>query len=173
MKWNAQYQQAPTGEEGALIKRDWWKMWTKDDPPRCEFIIQSWDTAFTKNTRSDYSACTTWGVFHMNEDENDINIEVNTTQQQGENTVANTNNTNKEYKTNNIKTNNTDTDKAFREEMYEYMDEVFAKKEEEDKDFRKDMNEYMDYEFNKDTIKNHDYQTALELERKLKQLNLL
>jgi len=74
MKWNAQYQQAPTGEEGALIKRDWWKMWTKDDPPRCEFIIQSWDTAFTKNTRSDYSACTTWGVFHMNEDENDINI---------------------------------------------------------------------------------------------------
>ena len=74
MKWNAQYQQAPTGEEGALIKREWWKMWEKEDPPRCEFIIQSWDTAFTKNTRSDYSACTTWGVFHMNEDENDINI---------------------------------------------------------------------------------------------------
>ena len=74
MKWNAQYQQAPTGEEGALIKREWWKTWEKDDPPRCEYIIQSWDTAFTKNTRSDYSACTTWGVFHLNENPEDIHI---------------------------------------------------------------------------------------------------
>ena len=73
-KWNAQYQQAPTGEEGAIVKREWWKIWEKDDPPQCEFIIQSWDTAFTKNERSDYSACTTWGVFHLNEDEKDVNI---------------------------------------------------------------------------------------------------
>ena len=73
-KWNAQYQQGPTGEEGALVKREWWKIWTQKDPPRCEFIIQSWDTAFTKNERSDYSACTTWGVFHMNENPNDVNI---------------------------------------------------------------------------------------------------
>jgi predicted phage terminase large subunit-like protein len=74
VKWNAQYQQAPTGEEGALVKREWWKKWDRDDPPRCEYIIQSWDTAFTKNTRSDYSACTTWGVFHLNENPEDINI---------------------------------------------------------------------------------------------------
>ena len=74
MKWNAQYQQKPTGEEGALIKREWWNVWEHEDPPRCEFIIQAWDTAFTKNERSDYSACTTWGVFHMNEDPNDVNI---------------------------------------------------------------------------------------------------
>ena len=40
----------------------------------CEFIIQSWDTAFTKNERSDYSACTTWGVFYKDEDKNDANI---------------------------------------------------------------------------------------------------
>lgn len=73
-KWNAQYQQAPTGEEGAIVKREWWKVWEKDDPPTCQFIIQSWDTAFTKNERSDYSACTTWGVFHLNEDERDVNI---------------------------------------------------------------------------------------------------
>ena len=73
-KWNAQYQQAPTGEEGAIVKREWWKVWEKDDPPACQFIIQSWDTAFTKNERSDYSACTTWGVFHLNEDERDVNI---------------------------------------------------------------------------------------------------
>jgi predicted phage terminase large subunit-like protein len=73
-KWNAQYQQSPTSEEGAIIKREWWKMWENDLPPRCEYIIQSWDTAFTKNERSDYSACTTWGVFYMNENENDANI---------------------------------------------------------------------------------------------------
>jgi len=74
MKWNAQYQQQPTGEEGALVKREWWKKWEKEDPPRCEFIIQSWDTAFTKNERSDYSACVTLGVFHLNENPEDINI---------------------------------------------------------------------------------------------------
>lgn len=73
-KWNAQYQQRPTGEEGAIIKRDWWRKWESERPPRCEFIIQSWDTAFTKSQRADYSACTTWGVFHLNEDENDVNI---------------------------------------------------------------------------------------------------
>jgi predicted phage terminase large subunit-like protein len=73
-KWNAQYQQTPTAEEGAIVKREWWKLWTEDRPPRCEFVIQSWDTAFTKSERSDYSACTTWGVFYMNENENDPHV---------------------------------------------------------------------------------------------------
>ena len=73
-KWNAQYQQTPTGEEGALIKRDWWQRWEEDRPPKCEFIIQSWDTAFTKSQRADYSACTTWGIFHLNENPDDVNI---------------------------------------------------------------------------------------------------
>jgi len=63
-KWNAQYQQNPTSEEGALVKRDWWRTWEKDNPPMCEFIIQSWDTAFLKTQRSDFSACTTWGDFY-------------------------------------------------------------------------------------------------------------
>jgi len=62
-KWEAQYQQNPTGNESAIIKRDMWKIWESDTPPACEFIIQSWDTAFEKNNRADYSACTTWGVF--------------------------------------------------------------------------------------------------------------
>ena len=73
-KWNAQYQQSPTSEEGAIVKRDWWKIWEPDRPPVCEFIIQSWDTAFTKSERSDYSACTTWGVFYKNENPNDPNV---------------------------------------------------------------------------------------------------
>ena len=35
----------------------------KDEPPECEYILQSWDTAFEKTQRADYSAGTTWGVF--------------------------------------------------------------------------------------------------------------
>ena len=73
-KWSAQYQQKPSGEEGALIKREWWKVWEGNNPPPCDFIIQSWDTAFTKNERSDFSACTTWGVFYKDEDQKDANI---------------------------------------------------------------------------------------------------
>lgn len=73
-KWNAQYQQRPTGEEGAIVKREWWQRWQKENPPPCQFIIQAWDTAFTKNERSDFSACTTWGVFYLNDDVNDPNI---------------------------------------------------------------------------------------------------
>jgi predicted phage terminase large subunit-like protein len=73
-KWNAQYQQSPTSEEGAIVKREWWKIWEPEDPPKCEFVIQSWDTAFTKSERADYSACTTWGVFYMNENQSDPNV---------------------------------------------------------------------------------------------------
>jgi len=67
-KWEAQYQQNPTGNEGAIIKRSDWRMWEDRHPPQCDYIIQSWDTAFEKNNRADYSACTTWGVFdHPNQ----------------------------------------------------------------------------------------------------------
>ena len=68
-KWSAQYQQDPTAEENAIIKREWWRKWEEKQPPPCEFIIQSWDTAFLKTERADYSACTTWGVFYPDEDE--------------------------------------------------------------------------------------------------------
>jgi len=70
--WNAQYMQSPTGEEGALIKRDWWRNWEKKYPPKLDYIIQSYDTAFTKGTKSDYSAITTWGVFETEEDGQNI-----------------------------------------------------------------------------------------------------
>jgi predicted phage terminase large subunit-like protein len=69
-KWQAQYQQNPTSEEGAIIKRDDWRRWPRRSPPACDYILQSWDTAFTTHTRSNYSACTTWGVFeHQEPDE--------------------------------------------------------------------------------------------------------
>ena len=67
-KWQAQYQQNPIGNESAIVKRDWWKWWEKDDPPKCDYILQSWDTAFEKNNRADYSAGTTWGIFNCEED---------------------------------------------------------------------------------------------------------
>jgi len=73
-KWQAQYQQNPVGNESAIVKRDWWKWWEKDDPPECDFILQSWDTAFEKTQRADYSAGTTWGVFNCKEDGNRPNI---------------------------------------------------------------------------------------------------
>lgn len=71
--WNAQYMQNPTSEEGALIKREWWKIWEKDDPPQCEFTIMSLDAAQESNNRSDYNALTTWGVF-FNEETNNYAI---------------------------------------------------------------------------------------------------
>jgi len=67
-KWNAQWMQNPTSEEGAIIKREWWKKWDHDHMPKLEHIIQSYDTAFMKKETADYSAITTWGVFRENED---------------------------------------------------------------------------------------------------------
>lgn len=71
--WNAQYMQNPTSEEGALIKREWWQIWDKDDPPACEFTIMSLDAAQEKNTRADFNALTMWGVF-FNEETDNYNI---------------------------------------------------------------------------------------------------
>ncbi|MFZ9585596.1 MAG: phage terminase large subunit [Pseudohongiellaceae bacterium] len=73
-KWQAQYQQNPVGNESAIVKRDWWKWWEEDEPPRCDFVLQSWDTAFEKHQRADYSAGTTWGVFNNPKDGNRPNI---------------------------------------------------------------------------------------------------
>ena len=66
-KWNAQYMQNPTAEEGAIIKREWWGMWEGEEPPVCSYVIQSYDTAFSKSDRADYSAITTWGIFEPTE----------------------------------------------------------------------------------------------------------
>lgn len=68
--WAAQYMQEPTSEEGAIIKREWWREWTKEKPPKCHVILQSWDTAHETKTSSDPSAVTTWGLF-TNEEEQD------------------------------------------------------------------------------------------------------
>ena len=68
--WNAQYMQQPTSESSAIVSRKQWRIWDQDDPPPCDFVIQSWDTAFETKNNSDYSACTTWGVFYNEEEGN-------------------------------------------------------------------------------------------------------
>src|SRR5262252_6496769 len=62
-RWQAQYQQKPTSEEGAIIKREWWMDWRETEAPACEFVVQSWDTAFSDRQASNRSACITWGLF--------------------------------------------------------------------------------------------------------------
>ena len=73
-KWMAQYMQDPTSEASAIIKREWWRVWEDENPPQCEFVLMSWDTAFEKNNRADYSACTTWGVFYLDDDGSDWEV---------------------------------------------------------------------------------------------------
>jgi len=63
-KWQAQWQQNPTSEEGSIIKREWWKEWKEKEIPDLVHIIQSYDTAFSKKETADFSAITTWGVFY-------------------------------------------------------------------------------------------------------------
>ena len=71
--WNAQFMQNPVSEEGALIKREWWKIWDKEAPPACDFTIMSLDAAQESNNRADFNALTTWGVF-FNEETNNYAI---------------------------------------------------------------------------------------------------
>jgi len=68
-KWNAQWMQRPTSEEGAIIKRDWWRVWKHDWIPQLHYVIQSYDTAYLKKETADFSAITTWGLFYPGPDD--------------------------------------------------------------------------------------------------------
>ncbi len=72
-QWNSQYQQQPTAEEAAIVKREWWQYWTQERPPTCEYVIMALDSAAETHTRADYTALTTWGVF-KNAESNAYNI---------------------------------------------------------------------------------------------------
>ena len=50
-KWNAQWMQNPTAEEGAILKREWWMKYD-EDIPQLHHVIQSYDTAFYKKGNS-------------------------------------------------------------------------------------------------------------------------
>jgi len=73
-KWMAQYQQEPTSESNAIIKREWWNTWPREKPPSVDFIIMAMDTAFEKKTSADYSAAVIFGVFENDEDGGQPNL---------------------------------------------------------------------------------------------------
>ena len=67
-KWNSQWLQNPTAEEGSIVKMEWWRRWEEDNVPDYNYVIQSYDTAFYKKDTADYSAITTWAIFGDNDD---------------------------------------------------------------------------------------------------------
>lgn len=73
-KWQAQYQQQPTAEANAIIKREWWQEWKEKDPPRPDFILMAMDTAFEKRNSADYSAIVIFGIWTNPEDYDQANL---------------------------------------------------------------------------------------------------
>ena len=69
--WNALYMQNPTPEEGGLIKKKWIKWWDYNEPPTCDFVLQTYDTAFSTKTTADFSVIQTWGIFSMYDQDED------------------------------------------------------------------------------------------------------
>ena len=70
--WESLYMQNTMPDEGGIIKKNWITWWEGHEPPRCDFIIQTYDTAFSTRTTADYSVIQTWGIFN-NLDTNELN----------------------------------------------------------------------------------------------------
>ena len=68
--WQALYQQQPSGDEGSIIKREWWNIYEGEKIPSLSYVVQSYDTAFSTRSSADFSACTTWGVFTARDESN-------------------------------------------------------------------------------------------------------
>ena len=66
-KWEAQWQQNPTSETSAILKREWWQTWEKKDIPPLSYVMQSYDTAFSKKETADYSSNNNMGCFYPEE----------------------------------------------------------------------------------------------------------
>ena len=51
-------------EESGIVKREMFRLWPANKPfPKFEFVLQSYDCAYTEKTVNDPTAATTWGVF--------------------------------------------------------------------------------------------------------------
>lgn len=59
-----QLQQNPSPTDGVILKRASFKWWKEQTPPKCHFVLQSWDTALSAEENAASSCCTTWGVFN-------------------------------------------------------------------------------------------------------------
>lgn len=66
----AQFQQRPIPLEGGMFKKDWFRIYPHRQLPDLKFVVQSWDTAMSDKKNASYSACTTWGVFSDQYDNN-------------------------------------------------------------------------------------------------------
>lgn len=64
---SGQLQQDPVPEGGGILDTSCFKLWPASEPvPPLEFLVQSYDTAFTEDQANDPTACTVWGCFsHM------------------------------------------------------------------------------------------------------------
>ena len=71
-----QLQQRPMPKGGGILKAEWWVPWEKNELPDVEYVLQSWDTAFSTKEKSSYSARTTWGVFRRNGQVNAIVLDM-------------------------------------------------------------------------------------------------
>ena len=59
-----QLQQDPRPAEGGILKTKHFQLWPADSAlPPFEYILQSYDCAFTEKTSGDPTACTVWAVF--------------------------------------------------------------------------------------------------------------
>lgn len=62
--YSALYMQDPRAAADGILKADWFNYWPSgEELPVFDFIIQSYDTAFTDQTKNDPTACVTLGVF--------------------------------------------------------------------------------------------------------------
>jgi len=57
--WGALFQH----EAGSILKRQDWNRWTETQPPKCEYLLQSYDTAYSAKEQADFSVISTWGLF--------------------------------------------------------------------------------------------------------------
>ncbi len=63
-----QLQQRPAPEGGGKLKVSHFQLWPKDQPlPDFHYILQSYDTAYTEQTKNDPTAHTAWGIFYKGE----------------------------------------------------------------------------------------------------------
>jgi len=51
-KWQAQYQQQPTSDGAAIVKREWWRVWQEERPPQCDYILQTCKRGIRRSRRT-------------------------------------------------------------------------------------------------------------------------
>jgi predicted phage terminase large subunit-like protein len=66
-----QLQQNPSPADGGILKTKYFEMWPADKGlPPFEYILQSYDCAFTEKSTGDPTACTVWAIFTHNGERN-------------------------------------------------------------------------------------------------------